>query len=851
MNARRGTDAALRARDGLGMTGQSLPEKSYQPWQCAVPSSLFSAARDCYQKERFEKALTLAHDLLRRFAVADVGAEPADTASSTSRLRDVAILAAWSLYRLDRYDECRAFIQRAVGRAELPVADPEADLIELWIHCREGSYERARQAAESFLWTPGCETLSPLVAEYLFLLGTVENRSGKPGAGLEALQQARSIFKLLGKLHEEAEVANSIGTTFVNQGRFGDAMAAYIDSLRLNKRLGLRRRLGQNLHNIGICAYKRGHYKRALAALTRALKIHRPLDARTSICRVHIARGNVRRLQGDFKGARQELMNAYRLATELKQLREECLTLEVLGDTRRDEGKPEEAAKYYTRGLTIARRIAPEGDLVMELRRRQGECLFLRGKEQDAVPELERAQRLAQAQGDRFEEGVICRCLAQALSSCGQSERSIFLITQSEKLLASVNARHELALAHLAAARIHHDAAGQAPASVADELRKTAWEHGLEGLHIFRKLDLPAEVVRAMALLEVIHRRLRGRPARARAKGERRVPHQTRTTDPELQEFVAASDAMKRVVEYAEVVSTITEPVLIIGETGTGKELIAKLIHAHSERQDRSFVAINCAAVPGNLFEREFFGHHRGAYSGASDDTPGFAAAAHRGTLFLDELGEMPLAMQPKLLRLIQEGTYRRLGDPVERRTDIRLISATNKDLRQLVAENLFRTDLYYRVRVVEIPVPPLRRRPDDIIPLMELFLRRQAGSGKDLAQYFSTDELARLQRYHWPGNVRELESAVRCAVIQAKVGHPMISGLDWEDSDGKTAESCIRGRPVLPGAELVSSADGIDPEFAELVKVLRKVDGNKAEAARRLGISRPTLYRRLRKYGL
>jgi transcriptional regulator with PAS, ATPase and Fis domain len=295
---------------------------------------------------------------------------------------------------------------------------------------------------------------------------------------------------------------------------------------------------------------------------------------------------------------------------------------------------------------------------------------------------------------------------------------------------------------------------------------------------------------------------------------------------------------MRAVLRQAEAYAAFPEAVLIRGETGTGKELVARRIHALSSRCNRPFVAVNCAAIPATLFEREFFGHRKGAYSGADDDTPGFVALADGGTLFLDEVGELPWELQPKLLRLLQDGTYTRLGDPRERRVDVRLLAATNANLDSLAEAGRFRQDLNYRLKVLELELPPLRERPDDIVPLLDHFLSRFCGGPTSAWTYFGESSIRALQQYSWPGNVREILMVARRAHI----------GLATEDR--------VHVQIVTNGTSLTLTGPGADTPRGpatrrRVLAALADANGNKAEAARRLGVSRQTLYRWLRRLGI
>src|SRR5262249_4103154 len=230
--------------------------------------------------------------------------------------------------------------------------------------------------------------------------------------------------------------------------------------------------------------------------------------------------------------------------------------------------------------------------------------------------------------------------------------------------------------------------------------------------------------------------------------------------------IVGQSPALRRVLQLVEMVAASDATVLILGETGTGKELIARAIHERSQRHKQAFVTLNCAAIPSSLFESELFGHERGAFTGANMQRAGRLELADRGTLFLDEVGEMPLELQPKLLRTLQEHTYERLGSSRSKSVDVRLVAATNCDLEQMMEDKQFRSDLYYRLNVFPIRVPPLRERREDIPLLVQHFTQKYARQMGKQIDTIPESTIQKLQRWSWPGNVRELENLIERSVI-------------------------------------------------------------------------------------
>ncbi len=307
--------------------------------------------------------------------------------------------------------------------------------------------------------------------------------------------------------------------------------------------------------------------------------------------------------------------------------------------------------------------------------------------------------------------------------------------------------------------------------------------------------------------------------------------------------IIGNSVAMKRVFDLLGRVSASDASVLIHGETGTGKELIARAIHSMSPRQVGPFVAINCAAVPPTLLESELFGHARGAFTDAKNAHRGLFVEATGGTLFLDEIGEMSLEMQPKLLRALQERKVRPVGESIEIPFDARLVAATNRDLESAVYEKRFREDLYYRINVVTIDLPPLRERGGDVLALAAHFLDKFGKQTGKPGLSLSVPVAQRLSAYDWPGNVREVENCMERAVALARFDQIVIEDLPEKIRAYRSGQFVIQADD---SSEIVTMEE---LERRYLLRVLKLVGGNKSRAAQMLGLDRRTLYRKLERY--
>jgi DNA-binding NtrC family response regulator len=319
--------------------------------------------------------------------------------------------------------------------------------------------------------------------------------------------------------------------------------------------------------------------------------------------------------------------------------------------------------------------------------------------------------------------------------------------------------------------------------------------------------------------------------------------------------IVGEDPSMKDASQITQRVAATDSVVLLLGESGTGKELFARAIHHLSPRADAPFVALNCAAIPEGLVENELFGHERGAYTGAGARKIGKLEFAHRGTLFLDEIGELPLAIQSKLLRVLEEKRFERVGGTQAVEVNVRILTATNKDLQAAVAEKMFREDLYFRISTVPITIPPLRGRGDDVLLLAEHFLERFRREFRKPALQLTEDAKARLRTYSWPGNVRELQNAIERAAILTSGSDVAAKALQLpaarptaaELPDGMIAQEFLWEGPL----EEVSQRAVAHVERFKIQNALRESKWNKTRAAEKLGVSYKTLLHKIRSLGL
>jgi two-component system response regulator GlrR len=372
--------------------------------------------------------------------------------------------------------------------------------------------------------------------------------------------------------------------------------------------------------------------------------------------------------------------------------------------------------------------------------------------------------------------------------------------------------------------------------SAVEAMRKGAYSYLTKP---FEPRDLLLQIARALE-----HRRLNSEVKRLKGLLEEKY---------DFDNIIARSAKMRSVLDVVARIAKLDSTVYLHGESGTGKELIAKAIHFASDRRDQPFVALNCAALPETLLESELFGHEKGAFTGALRSTKGLFTQAHGGTLFLDEIGDMPLATQSKLLRALQERQFYPVGgdSPVE--VDVRVIVATNKDLQEHVQKGLFRDDLFYRIHVIPIQLPPLRERKEDIVPLVDQFLKKFSQQMKKDVKGITPEVLKMLMLHDWPGNVRELENAIEYAVAMTQ------KDVITEDCVLQPKSFAADGAKGLPHQKYLNGDEALRPlkdardafEKDYLVQVLSMTDGNVTQAAKLAGKYRADLYDLLKKHDL
>jgi DNA-binding NtrC family response regulator len=684
---------------------------------------------------------------------------------------------------------------------------------------RLGRLEDALQDATAALALADAAGDHGLAARALHHLGRIRFRNGDLPGARDHYEQALGLYRRLKDDWRAALARCDLGLILKNQCEWDAAAASLQAALETFRRLGRFPSTADALLNLGIVYQKSGEWERAGECYAQAEQVYQQIANPLRLAAVRIARGNIARLQRRFADAEALFGEALQQARELDASREEILAIEFLGELDADRDRHAEALARYDQALMLAAGVGPEGDLVVELERRRADALTRLGRLDEAARACERAASLADCIGDRLELALARRSAAAIAWARGQRDEALAGWVDAVRRLTMVRERYELARTLFDLGRAEGDP-------------REGRRHLYRASALFAELSAQDWLARTDGELQ----RLLGAAEPAPGAGSQAVVARAdrRGRAPQL---FAYSHAMQRVDALARRAAGTDLSVLITGETGTGKEIVARTIHALSTRAGRPFLAVNCGALRAELALSQLFGHRKGAFTGAHADAAGLVEAADGGTLCLDEVGELPHDVQVTLLRFLESGEYMRLGETRVRRADVRIIAATNRELRGGEGERLFRRDLLFRLNEIEIRVPPLRERHDDIVPLARHFLAFYGGlHGPRL----SADAEAVLLSHGWPGNVRELENVMKRAGALHAGGGP------------------FDAMALLPFLTPVAEPDPGPPahrtgseERAAILAAHEQAGGNKSRLAALLGVSRKTLYARLKRLEL
>jgi DNA-binding NtrC family response regulator/Tfp pilus assembly protein PilF len=781
-----------------------------------------------FQVDHYEPALETLDALL---------AHPNAARLSDARRVALTLKQSTILRRQGRFAEAWERIAPALANeaASLPRTLGIAAAIEgAMLLCHLARYDEALDLARRAVHLAEIEGDRALLAKATGQVGFVHLRRGDMLLARESYEEALPQFRRLGDETQVAWARNNLGIVCKNLCEWDAARVHFNEAIAIHRRLGQHALLGNRLQNLGVLLVKSGSWERARAVLEEARQCFSQVGDRWGATINLLARGWLERVEGRPDEAEKLFAEALDKSLAEGFLREEALSREFLGDVAFDRGQVDRAAESYRAALALGERQAPAGDIVSEVQRRIAETEIVRGRLEAAEAAIERASLVCQLLDDRYETAVLQRVRGQLATAQGRREEAAQFLRTAVNLFGEMGERFERGKALTLLARI---------VTEPGEPRKLLYRASACFAEIGADKQL-AEVERQLAADGDGPAPVAAAP---RAAGEGRLRGR-KLANPGL---VGPSRSMAKVADLVSRAAGTDLSVILVGETGTGKELVARSIHAQSRRAERPFVAVNCGALRPELALSQLFGHRRGAFTGAHADGVGFVEAAHTGTLFLDEIGELPADVQVTLLRFLESGEYLRLGETQVRRADVRIVGATHVDLRRAVGEKNFRADLFYRLHEVEIELPSLRDRTEDILPLARHFLRAYGGDPSPMI----ADDTARLLLGHpWPGNVRELENCIKRALaLLPRTGDSLPADALAEFFE-RTVVPVPRPVPSYDGGE--NSRASLKAQVAEadrrdLVRALDEAQGNKSRAAERLGVSRKTLYARMRRLGL
>ena len=670
------------------------------------------------------------------------------------------------------------------------------------------------------------------ILEYHIAAGRAVWRIGRPSRAEEHFRAAYHISRwdfedLEGMLRSR----NLLGLCFLGAGEIQRAVGEFGRGQLQARGAGLTHEEANFALNLSIALAKLGRFDQADQELTRARSLfglergHSRGKVQTRLCL-----GQHLRIRGDLRDAESHIRGALSEAEEHGFEREHVIALEYLGDIALDQFDNQAAIERFDQGLLLAERLAPEGDLIPELCRRIAEVHVRIGEPNRALVTCERGLRIARRINDRFEEAATCRVMAMAHLHLGHRERALRSAREGAQLARKLEAMYELTRVLVWT--------GETLLSGRDSEEKgVARDHLWEARSLAMTMNLERWVERTEKILGV--ELLASAPLHS-VNGQA-SPEMPAGADPECFRFgiVTQDPRLAGLIRILERAATSSLPILILGEKGSGREMLARAAHELGNRRGRPFLVGRCSTLPDGHLDADLFGHDRVSGPTIASTKPGLFEGANGGIVYLDEVSELLVGSQAKLLRVIEMGELRRVGGAGVRHVDVRVIAASTRDLAGLVRRGLFRDDLYYRLNGIRLEVPPLRERTGDIQLIGRYFLDKACAQARKQVS-FSGDAWAQFKSHPWPGNVQELKSTIERAVALA--------------SDGDVVgPELVPLRPARRFGRALSSAEPGRAEHRtereQIVTALRAHRGNQSEAARSLGgMKRTTLLYKMKK---
>lgn len=657
------------------------------------------------------------------------------------------------------------------------------------------------------------------LAEVFLLIGKALTNLGNYKEAETAFLDAESLFRRTDNIDGRIAAANQLARVYFIRSEFKSSLKYLLVAIKLADELGDKRQLAFLWGNLGRVYTLLGNFKKAAEALTINIEISGDLDDDAEKAKALLSLGYLEMQSEQYEKAEALFEQAYPLLVKGKMRRETVICMTYCGELKTRCGDYSGARRFLNEAIEEARILAPESSLMVAPLRHLAELELVSGRTAEASRLANKALVLADKVGELVEKGAAIRILARvAISgdngSVKNQQKATDFFAQALDIFEEADARFERADTLVI----------MAGSGLGSPRRRLA--------NLFRAQDLYKQAgatLKSEKIQDLINR----------ADSPNTVAEKTALASPaNAPVIVTANQHLKKVIIQLSQAAQSELPVLLIGETGTGKDLLARYFHARTGRKGE-FVAVNCAAFPDTLLEAELFGYRRGAFTGAVTDKLGLLHRANGGTFFLDEVGELSLSSQAKLLTVIETCRARRLGDTSEETLDLRFIAATNSDLAAMVKEGTFRRDLFYRLSGITFRIPPLSERPEDIPLLVHHFLKKEGVRSDD--DPVDPSLIAEFSSRSWPGNIRQLESEVRKLAL--------FSTMAREDSLGDLAGVLIQNDNDSQAVSLSNQVEQF--ERALILKALRLSHGNKSQAARSLAIHESTLRAKMKRYNI
>jgi DNA-binding NtrC family response regulator/uncharacterized protein HemY len=741
-----------------------------------------------------------------------------------------------------------------------------------------GRYEQALIKAEQAFEIFRDTSKNKRVAQTQLILGRIYLSLGDLKNAEMHVRDAITTYRRIETQEEVIDCYNTIARIFFMKSEFEGAIEYLDQAKELSKKIGDFRMAAIACGNLGRIYILIGKWEKAEENLIGSLKFNQAKGNELNLSRSLLSLGFVYCLKREFQKAHEYLTKAFEIADKNKYLRELVIYHEYMGNLSFDLEDYKKAEDHYNQIIKIWKTAAPDGDMISQTYRLLAELQVAKKEYEQALASCRKSLEVSQSLGEKIEEGAVYRVLGQIYSAEGEKDLAPEYFNKSIACLQQIGAKYELAKTYLEAGRSnqfdYYKRLGfLSNAEIEFRGLRSCYYLGQVDLSISNLLVEEKQYDKAQLFLtdaEKFFREAKDQKAVGRICDLRRTIEDAlfevsmlakSNGKVTLDNVVTQNGEMREIIEKVKQIKDYDISILLEGETGTGKDLLAKAIHFSSKRKDKRFIAVSCAALPESLLENELFGHKKGAYTGADKDESGLFEEAEGGTLYLDEIAEVPLSTQVKLLRAIEEKEIVHLGETTPRKIDVRIISSTSKDLKKLINDGIFRQDLYYRLNTFHIKIPPLKQRKEDIPLLVRHFLKEYGIKDEDQKELNLKKVVKRFSEYSWPGNIRELENELKRMVVLFQADNGDLTRLLSEKLHRFSQRSPSGGE-----TDQISPDAGIDHqvpanvslfevvaefEKEKIIQVLAQCNWVKLRAANLLRIPEATLRNKMKKYGI